>query len=193
MKLHEKLRRIRQDKNLPLKGLYAKIKEIFGEKTAFTYRTLQRIQAGQSDGKGVSLYQISTALGLTLKELKQGTEADEPSFAECVRKQKSKGRYIYSKSAMAEILTAPRTEFLALELLLEPRSKTKTEKDPQDTVKFKKWVYILICSLTCMVGSKKYTLRKGDSLTFDSRLPHYFENKSGRKVRCIIIQNPRHI
>src|SRR4030042_1348663 len=117
MKLHEKLRLIREQKNLPLKELYDKIREIFADKTAFTYRTLQRIQAGQSDGKGVSLYQISTALGITLKELKEGTDADELAVAECVRKGKAKGSYIYNKAAIAEILTAPQTEFIALELL----------------------------------------------------------------------------
>jgi transcriptional regulator with XRE-family HTH domain len=193
MKLHEKLKKIRQEKGLSLKELYEKIQQIFGAKTAFTYRTLQRIQAGHSDSKTISLYQIATALGMTLREFKEGVEIEEFAETECLRKRKSRGRYIYNKAALAEILTGPRTEFLALELRLEAGGKTKPEKDSSSGKEFKKWVYVLVGNLTCAIGNKTYALRKGDSLTFDSSQPHCFLNSSRRKVRAIVIQSPRHI
>ena len=73
MKLNEKIKQIRQDKGLSLKELHRLMLNDFKEGTV-TYRTLQRIEAGDTDGKGSSLHQICTALGLSLSELKKDTE-----------------------------------------------------------------------------------------------------------------------
>ncbi|MBI5144787.1 MAG: cupin domain-containing protein, partial [Candidatus Omnitrophica bacterium] len=45
----------------------------------------------------------------------------------------------------------------------------------------------------CVVGIEKHLLNKGDCLSFESNIPHYFENNSSRKARCLIVQNPRYI
>ena len=192
MKLHEKIKQIRQEKKLKIADLHRRIQKIFGRKT-LTYRSIQRIEAGQTDGKVSSLYQICLGLGITLKELHQETD-QEPSPVEHIKKNEPQGHYLYNKSAYAQILTGPKMDFLALDLVLQPGGKTKIEKDPEGEIPFKKWIYILKGrKLTCIVNNKRYVLKKGDALSFDSRLPHYFENTSPTETRTIIIQNPRHI
>ena len=42
------------------------------------------------------------------------------------------------------------------------------------------------------VGGEKHLIKKGDSLSFVSSMPHHFENHSANfKARCIVIQNPK--
>ena len=75
MRLHEKIKKLRKEKNLRIRDLHNKLKELFGAE-ALSYRTLLRIEKGDTVGRGSSLYQICLGLGLTLKELKEGTEEE---------------------------------------------------------------------------------------------------------------------
>lgn len=190
MRLHEKIAQIRREKNLKISDLHNRIKEIFGDK-ALSYRTLLRIEKGDTDGRGSSLHQICLGLGVTLKELREGTE-EEFSIADYLKKSKRQGRYIYSEGVYAEILTGAKRKFLALELVLDPGGRTQIEKDPESG-EFEKWLYVLRGELTCIVKGVKFILKKGDSISFDSTLPHSFENTSSQQTHAIVVQNPRHI
>ncbi|MCX5704177.1 MAG: helix-turn-helix transcriptional regulator, partial [Candidatus Omnitrophica bacterium] len=95
MKLHEKIRQIRKGKGLSLTELHRLMLNDFKEGTV-TYRTLQRIEAGDTDGKGSTLHQISTALGITLSELKRGTE-EESRPVDLIRKNKRMGKYVFNE------------------------------------------------------------------------------------------------
>lgn len=191
MRLHQKITQIRKEKGLKISGLHNKLEEIFGNK-ALSYRTLQRIEKGQTDGRASSLYQICLGLGITLKELREGTE-EELSFADYIRKGKREGRYIYNPTAYAEILTGQKRRFLALELVLKTQGKTQVEKDPKSKERFEKWIYGLKGKIACIVKDTKFIIEKGSCISFESSLPHSFENNSSKESRCIIIQNPRHI
>ena len=191
MKLHQKITQLRKERGLKITDLHDKLKEIFGDK-ALSYRTLLRIEKGYTDGRGSSLYQICLGLGILLKELREKTE-EEFTIADYFKKNKRQGKYVYSYGAQAEILTGAKTSFLALELTLEKDSKTSIEKDPEGEKKFEKWLYVLRGSLRCVVKGVKFTLKKGDCISFDSSLPHFFENTSSGQTRCIVVQNPRHI
>jgi len=188
MKLYEKIKNLRKEKKLKLTELHRRIQAIF-ENKALTYRTLQRIENGQTDSKTSSLYQICLGLGINFKDLYEGVEEDLK--AKYIKKNESQGKYIYNKDACAEILTDSKVEFLALRLLLQPEGKTKPEEDPKEEIKFKKWVYVLRGELTCIVGDQKFIIKKDDSLSFDSSLTHHFENNSAGETHCLIIQNPR--
>lgn len=191
MKLHEKIRKIRQEKGLTLKELHLKILNDFRE-NAVTYRTLLRIEAGDTDGRGATLYQISTALGMSLSELKKDTE-EENRPVDFVKKTRRLGRYIFNQGAYAELLMRQNHSFMASELVLEPGAGTKLERDPDSDVKFEKYVYCLRGVVTCYIGKEKFTLKSGDGLTFPSSLGHWFENSAKGSCRCLIFQNPRNL
>ncbi|UCC95690.1 MAG: cupin domain-containing protein [Candidatus Omnitrophota bacterium] len=191
MKLHQKITTLRKEKGLKIKDLHTKLKEIFADK-ALSYRTLLRIEKGHTDGRASSLYQICVGLGITLEELKAGTE-EENTVADYIKRNKREGRYTYNERAYAEILTGPKRKFLVLELFLGPKGKTSVEKDPEGGEKFEKWIYVTKGKLTCVIKGIKFILAKGDCICFDSRLAHSFENNSFRRTRCIIIQNPAHL
>lgn len=193
MKLHEKIRQTRKEKNLSLLDLENILKGIFG-KNALRYNTLYRIEKGLRDARISSLSQICIGLGISIKELKEGTEAEEhPSLAEIIRKRDKIASYVYSEKAVAQILSRDKLTFLALRLILEPGGKTKLEQDPVELGNFQKWLYGLKGAVTCVIGQEKHLLKKDESLHFESTIPHYFENNTNQKAICLIIQNPRHI
>ena len=183
---------------MSLKELHRLIINNFKE-AAVTYRTLQRIESGDTDGRGISLHQISTALNMSLAELKKDIE-DESRPTDFIKRNKRLGRYVYNEKAYAEILVRQNRNFLVTELILKPEGKTRLEQDPREIADFEKYIYCLRGQLICYVGQEKFILKKGDGLSFKSTLPHWLENpfpikKAGSKneARCLILQSPRYI
>ena len=191
MKLYEKITQVRKQKKLSIAELHRKLLDLFGDKT-LSYRTLLRIEKGHTDGRVSSLEQICAALDLTLKQLREGTE-EEFTIADYIKKQERQGKYTYNEKAFAEILTGSERKFLALELVLEKGAKTRIEKDPENGQNHEKWLYVLNGKLDCVIRNVRFKLKKADAISFNSCLPHYFENNSAGKSRCIVIQIPRHI
>ncbi len=192
MKLHEKIRKIRKEKGLSLTDLEKRLVEIFGSK-ALRYNSLFRIEKGLRDARVSSLSQLCIGLGISLKDLKEGTEEELLPSVDIIRKRDRVAQYVYSQNVYAQILTKEKHTFMAVRLHLEPGGKTRLEQDPSMLGKFEKWVYGLKGKVTCIIGQKKYELKKDESLSFESTLPHSFENNTSHKASCLIFQNPKHI
>jgi transcriptional regulator with XRE-family HTH domain len=195
MKIHEKIRSIRKNiAKLTLKEFHEKLVSIFGNR-ALTYHSLCRLEKGRRDSIRLrSLYQISTGLGVSLKDLTIGTDKEESSIVSIIRrKDRSNNEYIYNEKAIAEIVSPRNIRFLTMELVLRPMGGTREEQDPQDgNNSFEKLVLMLQGEIHVYVGKEDHLIKKGDSLSFASSLPHHFENRShNMKARCIIIQNPK--
>lgn len=190
MELYEKIKEIRQEKKLSREDLYKKLNEIFGERT-IKPNTIWRIESGLTSARASSLHQICVGLGVSLKDVLAETPA--ATLADFIKSGKRLDQFSYNDKARAEILSSANLPFLAQELILLPGGITNIEEDPIEVGKFKKWVYCLSGKATCIVGTEKHTLNKGDCLSFESTIPHHFENTSTKKCRCIIIQNPRYI
>ena len=217
MKLHEKIKELRQLKGLSLRELQRMIVNDFKE-GAVTYRTLQRIESGDTDGRGTSLHQICTALNTTLSELRKDTE-EETNPVDLIKKNRRLGQYVFNGLVYAELLTRQNRNFMVHELVLKSQGKTRLEQDPildlsnekaeqieqilkganfenqilenYNFLKFEKYVYCLRGKVTCYIGKNKHTLSKGDGLSFESFLPHWFENTANSTAHCLIFQNPR--
>jgi len=191
MKINEKIRRIREKKGLSREELYQKLQAIFGER-AVKPNSIWRIESGLTTARASSLNQICIGLGISLKEL-LGEREKESKVVDIVRKNKRIDQYVYAQRARADILTPMNREFLVQELTLRAGGSTNTEEDPIEVGKFEKWVYCLTGKIICVVGKERHSLDKGDCLSFESNIPHYFQNNSPRKASCLIVQNPRHI
>lgn len=191
MEIHEKIKQIRQEKKMSREEVYTRLRDIFGDK-AVKPNTIWRIESGLTSARASSLHQICIGLGVSLKEL-LGDIEPESKLVDITKKDKRMDQYVYNQKAQAEILTSSLRRFLVQELSLLPGGATRTEEDPIEVGKFEKWVYCLAGKITCVVGTERHTLNKGDCLSFESNIPHYFENNFSRKAKCIIVQNPRYI
>ena len=195
MKLHEKIRNIRKNvTKLSLKEFHEKLVEIFGDR-ALTYHSLCRVEKGRRDSIRLrSLYQISAGLGVSLKDLTEGTDKEGSKIVSIMRrKDRSNNEYIYNGKAVAEILSSRSIRFLAMELVLRPSGATREEQDPMDeNNRFEKLVIMLQGEIHVYVAGENHLIKKGDSLSFESSFAHHFENRSQRlKARCVIVQNPK--
>lgn len=192
MKIHEKIKYLRKKSGLSLTDLHEKIKTVFGDKT-ITYDSLSRIERGHRASLRLnSLYQISTALEVSLRELREGTEEEESKLASIIRrKDRRDKKFIYNERAFAEVMSPKELEFMVMELALAPKGRTQLEQDPIEDRVYKKLVIVDQGAVIVHIGEELHTLKKGDSLGFKSSLPHYFENPLNTKTRCTIVQNPK--
>ena len=191
MQVNEKIRQIREEKKLSREELYSRLKDIFGGR-AVKPNSIWRIESGLTSARASSLHQISTGLGVSLKEI-LGDVQPESKLVDMVKKNNRQEEFVYNKEVKADILTPAKRRFLAEELALSPGGSTGTEEDPVEVANFEKWIYCLSGEINCVIGTETHLLRKGDCLSFQSNIPHLFKNNSTRKARCIIVQDPRHI
>lgn len=194
MKLYEKIRHFRKGVlRLSLKEFHAKLVSIFGD-DALTYASLCRLEKGhREDIRMRTLYQISTGFGISLKELKEGTEKEESKIVTILKAaDRENNLYIYNKKARSEMLTPKASSFLVMELDIEPAGATREEQDPIDAARYEKSVTALQGEIIVFVGRERHLIRRNDSIYFASSIPHHFENPSNKvKARCIIVQNPK--
>lgn len=192
MKLGEKIRHIRKDiKKMKLKDLERRLKIIFGN-NAISYKSLMRIEKDQRDGRLKSIHQIACALGIDVKDLLSGTERELPHekafLADIIRKKSRSGKFTYDDKAYIEILSSKKSSFMGVELVLEAGGATKEELDPDGTE------MLMVCikgRITVHVHSEVHTIDSGDSIYFESHLPHHFENRENRTAHAILVQSPK--
>lgn len=192
MKIYEKIKKLRKASGLSIRDLHEKIKSVFGNE-ALSYDSLSRIERGyRSSLQWNTLYQISTALDISLKELKEETEEQESNVANIMhRKDRQDKKFIYNERAYALVMSPKELEFMAMELYLAPKGRTQLEQDPIEDKIYKKLVIVTQGVIAIHIGEECHILKKGDSLSFKSSLPHYFENSTKDKARCTIVQNPK--
>ena len=193
MKLYEKIRNLRKNTlKISLKEFHNKLVDIFGD-SALTYHSLCRIEKGHREALRIkSLYQICTGLGVSLKELREGTEEEESKIVNIIRKaDRSGNKYIYNEKSAAEVLNPSNMKFLATELTMLSGGATKREEDPVSDNRYEKLIIMLMGKIVAYIGNERHTIAKGDTLAFASNIPHYFENPSKSKARCIIVQHPK--
>jgi len=189
MKLHEKIRSIRKDKGLKLTDVCHRIEEHFGPRKIH-YRTLQRIEAGETEPTEFSLYRICFALQIKLSDLLEENE----SIAKFIPKNKPQGRFEYlnTTSYATKLSTRKLKGILPQKLFLSAGDRLPMEKDIDESGEkiYEKWIYGLKGETTCIVNGKKYTLNKNDVLFFEAHHPHNFENNSSKSAVCLIIYCP---
>ena len=206
MKIFEKIRHIRKDVlKISLTEFHKNLIGIYAA-TAPTYESLCRLEKGHRNEIRIkTLHMISTGLGITLRELKEGTEIEESKIVSIVKAvDKNNNTYTYNEDAIGKILTSPESSFLLMELPIKPGGITREEQDPIDIkyqnlvtgkildVKYEKLVSVSQGKILVYVGKEKHLVRMGDTIRFPSNLPHHFENPSNKvTARCMIVQNPK--
>ena len=187
MKLHQKIKKTRNDLKLTLQEVYNRGVAVFGGKHALSYKTLQRIEKGQI-AKFSSVLKICYAMGVPLEKMIKDTELEQCLV---IRKKERLDEYTYNEKVHASVISSPSRSFLALELILEPSGKTAIEQSPTDG-KYEKWIYVVEGELTCILDGERFILSSKDTISFDSATPHSFENKNKKKCICTVVINPKH-
>lgn len=184
MEIHEKIVKIRKDKKITLTEAHKRITNLFGKK-AISYRTLIRLEQGHTEGRETSLYQLCLVLGITPDQLKEKTQQKNASI-NVFRKLEEKPCLVYNNKASIETLIGPgQADFVLLELIFKPKGQTREIAEPKGN---KKIIHILKGAVNCVIGKETIYLEHGDTVSFESDLPHHLINKSRFNSRCLIIQ-----
>lgn len=180
MKIGEKIRRLRQEKDMTLEEL--------SKKSGVALATLSRMETGKMTGTVDSHNNICRALNVSIADLYREAE-DESKTVERMAVSTRPQHYTQSSRAKFELLVSEThgKKILPLLVRISPGGATKKEETSPGIEKF---IYVLNGDIEVRVGKQDFVLKKGDSLYFDASLPHVFANKKGKEAQALCIVSP---
>ncbi|HPN73313.1 MAG TPA: XRE family transcriptional regulator [Candidatus Omnitrophota bacterium] len=177
MKIGPKIRSYRKEKGMTLGEL--------SQRTGVALATLSRMENGKMSGTVKSHGAICKALGISISDLYREIE-DSSKTIEPGRDKKSPEKVEGSGKIRYELLVARSAgkKMVPTLLRISPGKRTQPERDRPGTEKF---LYILRGNIEADISGKKYPMKKGDSLYFESSLRHLFHNPADSDAEIISI------
>jgi transcriptional regulator with XRE-family HTH domain len=150
--------------------------------------TLSRIENGKMTGTLESHMGICRALEINLPELYRDLSSSKKTV-EMRQKTAKADVFIHDNKAASEMLA---TNFMNKKMMpvlikIGKSGRTHSEETKSGVEKF---IYILEGKVEASVGNTKYDLSKGDTLYFESSLPHHFRNSGTGEARVISVTTP---
>ncbi len=141
---------------------------------------ISQLERGQGNPSFLTLRRLASALDVPIGHFLQGPE---PETAMVVRAGERKRLHLAHESLVYELLTPNLGG--ALEVLRSqiPAGFDNRERPFQHTGE--ECVHLLTGELEVSVGARRFTLHEGDSITYDSGIPHWWANTSG--VGAVIV------
>lgn len=178
--LGKRLKELRKSKKLTLVEI--------SKKTGIDQATLSRMENGKMTGTLDSHMQLANVLGVRLPDLYSQVLNKVEEVKEKEFKQKI-DTFSHSGGVISEILTTGifQKKMLPTLIRIKPRGKTATEEYSAESERF---VYVLKGVLSVQIGSEKKLLKTGESLYFNARAPHSFQNTTKTESTCLSILTP---
>jgi transcriptional regulator with XRE-family HTH domain len=180
MKIGKVIREFRLARNMSIKEL--------SEKTNLTSSLISQVERDLISPSLNSLAKISGALKVPIVSF--FTEAT-PKPWPVMRKKQRKKTTIFSSSHVIYQLLSPDPD-KKIELLLVEIEPEKDENDGNELVTHsgEECGYVIKGELEVRLGKERYYLKEGDSIYFQSRIPHRFKNTGKEKVISIWAMTP---
>ena len=174
--LGPRIREIRKEKGLTLVEI--------AQKTGIAQATLSRIETGTMIGTVESHAKIAEILGVGLADLYADVDTRRDQTFHQTKNTRPKVAH-HDKSFQLELLTSEsgKKKISPFLLTLQPGGKTGTEHHDRETEKF---IYALEGESFANVDGKEYSLKPGETLYFQSSLPHFFRNSSGKASKLLV-------
>lgn len=180
MKIGEKIRALRKEKNMTLQEL--------SKTSGVALATLSRIENNHMTGTLESHMNICRALQITLPQLYSDIETEEKTI-EFHPGIEPSDVYVHTNKSSFDILATKvlSRKMMPIMLKVDVGGQTNPEEAKPGTEKF---VFVLKGRMEIKIGDKVYILNQGDSLYFDASLPHCCKNKGSVQVKCICVITP---
>jgi transcriptional regulator with XRE-family HTH domain len=147
---------------------------------------LSQIERDRISPSVTALTRIAEGLNTTVAALFEPTQPIRRHLSPVVRREKRK-LLLYPKSRARNELLTPHLRG-ALEVMwsrIPPGTKSPILEHEGEECGV-----VLRGELTYWLGEERFVLRAGDSITYSSRIPHWYENRSGRVVETIWAVTP---
>ncbi len=158
------------------------------KKTGIDQATLSRIENGVMIGTLSSHMKIAEALSVRLPDLYEDVLEKLVEKKEKAVRQKVE-TFSHSSGAVAELLTTGilQKKMMPVLLKLKPKGRTETE---EFTIGSERFLYVVKGAVEISIENKAQTLKAGQSLYFNSTLPHYFRNPMRSESVCLSVLTP---
>ena len=180
MHVGEIINKLRKDRKLTLVEL--------SEKSGVAVATLSRIENGKMTGTLDSHMAICRALGIALPELYKDLSTGKKTV-ELHTKESRSDVFVHSKKAVSEMLGGNALNKKMMPTLIKLNKNGVTHKE-ETKAGVEKFIYVLDGKVEADIGTEKYKLAKGDTLYFDSSVPHHFKNIAAGESRLICVISP---
>jgi len=160
------------------------------EKSGVQIATLSRMENQKMTGTLESHMQIAQALGVDLTALYKDMAAQEQEAqVEIQENGTAADVFNYSDKSSYEILTNKVLNKKMMPVLLKIEASGQTNKE-QNSAGSEKFIFVLEGQVTLEISGKMYHLHQGNTLYFDSSLPHIFSNNGKEMAKLICVTTP---
>lgn len=158
------------------------------ESSGVALATLSRIENGKMTGTLESHMNICKALEINLPELYKDLSASKKTIE--VRPKTAKADvFMHDNKAASEMLAANFMNKKMMPVLIKIGKSGRTH-DEENKAGVEKFIYVLEGRIEANIGGSKYNLVKGDSLYFESSIPHNFRNVGTGEAKAISVTTP---
>ena len=177
LRLGQGVRRLREERSLSLKKL--------AERASVSESFISQVERGVANPSVASLRRIAEALSTSIGALFDGRQ-----LPGVVVREVDRARLVHPKRKWQDsLLTPPSARRLQVILsVIEPGEGSGRQQYTHDSDE--ECVIVLKGRLEFRVKDQSYLLGEGDSLTFESRLPHSNRNPSHTKAEVLWIITP---
>ncbi|MBA7465648.1 HTH-type transcriptional regulator PuuR [subsurface metagenome] len=182
MEFGQRIKEIRIKKKFTLEEL--------AKRTKVSASFLSQIERGIVYPSVESLKRIAIALHVKLDYLFKEEKVPRKTI---VKRDKRERFFLKDSNALVEILTSSGIEVLMEPLVftLEPKGHTGKQLSMHEGEEFG---LVLEGKIKVQIGKEAYTLEQGDSISFNSMLPHKFRNIGNGKAKVLwVVFSPRRI
>ena len=182
MNFGQRIKEIRLNKKFTLEEL--------AKRTDVSASFLSQIERAMVYPSVESLKKIATALHVKLDYLFKEEKVPRKTI---VKRNKREKFFLKDSNALVEILSSSGIEVLMEPLVftLEPKGHTGKQLNVHEGEEFG---LVLEGKIKVQIGKESYALEQGDSISFNSMLPHKFRNIGSGKAKVLwVIFSPRRI
>lgn len=180
MHVGEIIHKLRKSKKMTLLGL--------SNDSGVALATLSRMENGKMTGTLESHIKICKALDTNLPDLYKDLSSSKKTIELRPRTARA-DIFIHDNKAASEMLASNFMNKKMMPILIKIGKSGRTHGEETKSG-VEKFVYILEGKVDANIGDNKYTLVKGDTLYFESSLPHYFRNSGSGEARLISVTTP---
>lgn len=174
-----KIRKIRQGKNLTVQEL--------ADRAGVSKGLISRIENSRTIPSLPVLIAIIKALEVEINAFFEDIDQREDTQKIIVRRREAL-EDVTMEGALGflyhPVINRSISDFVVRVTLLDLEPGSEREKLITDAYEYK---YILSGEVDYEIGDEKWTLREGDSIYFDGRLPHVPVNRSSKTVKMLVV------
>jgi len=172
MQIGQRIRALRERRKLTIADL--------AKRTGYTPGFISQVENDQTNLSINSLLKMAQALGASVNAF-----FDEPKAQHRVVRKEMRGQIVFPQRGMTEHLLSPTLKGKMQMILSELEPGGTTGPEPYTHDSDEECGFVIEGQIRVWVGGESYELSQGDTITFESRIPHRWEC-TGRK-RAIVL------